>query len=188
MSALLREAEIWSPPQAEGPLTRQSDLHQPPWLDGIDSLLHLLRYPERTHPYVVGQIPAPQGESIDWLEIRDLFCELFEAGRRPCMDAYLEVRLALGVLWKNSVRLCPGPAAISHLRDEGGELLMHVDFSVDTDSGRAYDLGHELMEATIRCYARKASFVIAFRSIHPHQPRHGIAFTDSTVDDDEDEE
>jgi len=188
MSAVLQEAETWSPSQAEAPLAEQDELPEPPWLEGMDSLLHLLRYPERTHPYVVGQIPAPQDESVDWQEIRSLFHELFEKSRKPCIDAYLEVRLALGVLWKNSVRLCPGPAAVSHLRDETGELLMHVDFNVDTDSGRAYELGHELMESTIHCYARKSSFVIAFRSIHPYQPRHRIGSPDPILDDTEDEE
>jgi len=191
MSAVLKEVETWEQAPiatALAPMAMQKETPAPAWTDGIDSLLHLLRYPEATNPYVVGQIPAPQREHLDWEEIRDQLCQLFECNKEPCVDAYLKVRLALGVLRNNSVRLCPGPVGIRHCQAEDGFHFLRVVLSVDTDSDRVYELQDELRMTSVRCHGRSGGFLVAFDSIHPYRPRNWGTCPHPNLDGDDDDE
>jgi hypothetical protein len=184
MSAVMREVEMWSQPLGEVPTAVQPETPRPPGVDGVDSLLHLLRYPEQTHPYILSEIPAPQHAPTDWADVRSRLCQMFDGDKMPCVDAYLTVRLALGVLWRNSIRLCPGPAHVWHWQ-EGLDQLVSVDLIVDTDGHRAYQLGDDLMRLKLDCYVRGSGFVVGFRSVHPYDSKHWPARAESSVDDDE---
>ena len=187
MSAVLKDLETWEETPVEVTTALQPETPEPTWTEGVDALLHLLRYPEKTNPYVVGQIPAPVLRHIDWEEVRALLCRLFEENRETCVDAYLDVRLAIGVLAKNSVRLCRGPVDINHCRAEDGFHFLRVTLSVDTDHDRTYELADEFRMAAVRCNSRSGGFLVEFGSIHPCQPKDWSASPHPALDGDNDD-
>ncbi|ANH70941.1 hypothetical protein [Mitsuaria sp. 7] len=187
MSAVLKEVETWGETPVEVTTALQPETPEPTWTEGVDALLHLLRYPEKTNPYVVGQIPAPASRHIDWEEVRELLCRLFEENRETCVDAYLDVRLALGVLANNSVRLCRGPVDIHHCRAEDGFHFLRVTLSVDTDDDRTYELADELRMTSLHCNGRSGGFLVGFRSIHPCQPKDWSVCPQPDLDGDDDD-
>lgn len=187
MSAVLKELETPEQAPIEVPMALQKEISAPAWTEGVDALLHLLRYPEKTNPYVIGQIPAPVFRHIDWTEVREVLCRLFEENRETCVDAYLEVRLALGVLANNSVRLCRGPVDISHCLAEDGFQFARVTLSVDTDDDRTYELEDELRMNLVHCHRRSGGFLVGFRSIHPCQPKDWSACPHPDLDGDNDD-
>ncbi|RZI55717.1 MAG: hypothetical protein EOP37_27010 [Rubrivivax sp.] len=186
MSAVLKELETWEQAPVEVPVAPQRETPAPTLTEGVDALLHLMRYPERTNPYVVGQVPAPVAGHIDWDEVRGLLCRLFEDNGDPCLDAYLELRLALGVLAKNSVRLCRGPVHVSHCRAEDGFHFLRVTLSVDTDHDRTYQLADDLRMTGVHCHGRNGGFLVEFESIHPCQPKDWSTCPHPVLDGDDD--
>lgn len=142
------------------------------WADGVDALVHLLRYPEKVHRWPLCDLPVNNKEVVDWGALAQQLTAVFEEKEMRCIDAYLILRLALAVLKMKEVPLCAGPVGVCFWLDECGFQNVHLELSVDTDSYRALKLSEDLWRLKSACHAGRAGFSVSYESVHPYDPAH----------------
>lgn len=184
MSAVLKEVSTTTP-VTKGALP---DVPSGSWSEGVDALIHLLRYPDEIHIYNLSALRASSArELVDWDRLPETFRAMFEQNETRCVDAYMKVRLALAVLSLNSVQLCPGPAGVHLWRDECCFQYVTVSISADVDSYRAHCLTKELQRLAFASNIRDVGFLVEVRSIHPWDAADWPPRAVLAVDDDDDD-
>ena len=142
------------------------------WNDGVEALVRLLRRPHDVAYWLNSDLPAELSSPVDWDRLPMQLRDFFESTGTTAVEAYLRVRLALGVLCAKQVRICSGPADIHFWTDSECCEHLTVTLTVDVNSYEAYRLGGELRNQVVHCVADCAGVLIRIRSAHPFDRSH----------------
>ncbi|OWQ43714.1 hypothetical protein CDL60_28830 [Roseateles noduli] len=184
MSAVLKEVMTTSP-AAEGALPEVPPVR---WAEGVDALVHLLRYPEKIHAYNLSALPSTSRYTVDWLQLPETFRAMFEHNETRCVDAYMKVRLALAVLSLEDVPLCPGPLGVDLWQDDCCFQYVTIEICADVNSYRAHCLTEALQRLAFASDIRGVGFLVNICSIHPWNPEDWPPRATLSIDDDDDED
>jgi hypothetical protein len=140
------------------------------WDAWVEPLVDLLKSPASRLIHMISERPAPSAATPDWASIAVQLRHTFNRNEVSSREAYVRLRLALGVLWMQQVPICQGPAGIRFYEDDCLDAHVLVTLHVDVDPRRAYDLGGELRTLASACDACVLGFLVLFQPIHPAPP------------------
>ncbi len=158
------------------------------WADGVDALVHLLRYPEKVHVCPLSDLPDRNDLPVDWNQVAPRLKAVLEQNEIRAVDAYLTLRLALSVLTTNHMALRRGPLNIQFWQDECGTPIAMVTVTVDANTYRAARLRDDLRRLVCACHAGACGFGVNYRSTEPYDPSHWPPRPTRDIDASDDEE